>query len=174
LLIEGVENNFISCYKPPIENDENFLTELDDFIFTLNLEDNLIIIGDLNMDLLQGNNQNESLLNFILSNNLDQAVTKPTRICTKYYEKEKRYSCSKSLIDVIIHNNGLVKEVFNIHCGFSDHKFIMAKLDIKKTASKQSYFTGRNLSEKSINSIVDEITLIDHNLIKRLKNADEK
>ena len=51
----------------------------------------------------------------------------------------------------------------------------MAKLDIKKIESKQSYFTGRNLSEKNINLIVDEIaSSIDHNLIKQQKNADEK
>lgn len=50
------------------------MTELDDFIFSLNLENNLIIIGDLNMDLLDGNIQNEKLLDFILDNNLEQAV----------------------------------------------------------------------------------------------------
>lgn len=51
----------------------------------------------------------------------------------------------------------------------------MAKLDIKKIESKQSYFTGRNLSEKNKNLIVDEIaSSIDHNLIKQQKNADEK
>ena len=47
-----------------------FLNELEDFIFTLDLDINLVIIGDLNMDLLETNQQNTNLLDFLLNNNL--------------------------------------------------------------------------------------------------------
>ena len=83
----------------------SFLDALEDFIYTLNLDDDLVIIGDLNMNLLEESNLNSNLIEFLFNNNLKQLVTESTRICSKYYEQSNNFSCSKSLVDVVIHNN---------------------------------------------------------------------
>jgi len=174
LQINNLPYNFVSCYKSPNDNNENFLCELDDFIFSLNLEENLLIIGDLNMDLLVKNEQSTGLMEFMLANNLDQAVTQPTRVCTKFYSKTKKYSCSKTLIDVIIFNNELVKEVFNIRCGFSDHMFVLSKLKLTSVVKKENYFIGRNLSKRNIETIAGKIAEANLNEIIKLTDSNDK
>jgi len=174
LQINGVLNNFISCYKSPSLRDTVFLNELEDFIFTLDLDINLVIIGDLNMDLLEINQQNTNLIDFLLNNNLNQAVKKPTRICAKYYERTGQINCSKTLIDVLIHNNDFVKQTYNINCPFSDHKFIMAKLKVKKEIFKSNYFIGRKLSAKNIDLIVEKITMLNHIEIMEITESHQK
>lgn len=145
-----------------------------DFIFTLNLETNLVILGDLNMDLSAENEQNINLLEFLLNNNLNQAVNQPTRICAKYYEKSKKFNCTKTLIDVLIHNNDIVRKVYNINCPFSDHKFVLAKLDLKKKEVKANYFIGRKLTAKNVNLIVERITELGHFEIMQILDAHSK
>ena len=108
------------------------------------------------MDLL--NNTNANLIDFITNYNFSQEITEPTRVVAKYYNKKNEFVCSKTLIDVIIHNSeSVIKKVRNYNCPFSDHKFITAALDFKKIKDQQNYFIGRNMSIKNINSITEKI-----------------
>lgn len=166
--------NFISCYKAPNINDIIFLDELEDFIFTLNLDSDLIMLGDLNMNLLEEKECNNNLLEFLFNNNLKQFVTEPTRICTKYYERLNEYITSTSLIDVIIHNNELIKDVKNIGCPFSDHHFILGELKLIASVASKEFFFGRNLSIKNTSMITDQLISCDFSELNKAGDVNER
>ena len=174
LLINSTTVNFISCYKAPVINDISFLDSLEDFIYTLNLDDDLVIIGDLNMNLLEERNLNSNLIEFLFNNNLKQLVTEPTRICSKYYERSNNFSCSKSLIDVVIHNNNLVQDTQSIHCPFSDHNFIVGTLDCKKANRKSEYFIGRNLLTNNVQLITEKLLTTNFNGLHQASNVNDR
>jgi hypothetical protein len=76
----------------------------------------LIICGDWNINLLQANDQVQALKNILVSYDLINTVTAPTRVT----------SCSESLIDVMVTNiqfNKNYTEIVNM--GFSDHLAIL-------------------------------------------------
>ena len=138
-------------------------------MFNLDLDENIVIIGDMNMNLLNNtSNMNMNLINFLIDNNLSQRVTEATRICTKYYEKTNQLICSETLIDVVIENNNTVKEVANIMCPFSDHMFVMITLDTKSKNEEKKYFTGRNLSSRKVDEIVAKIMQSDFKCMDQL------
>ena len=86
--------NFINCYKPPHQNNKNFLDELENLIYSINCNEPLFILGDLNMNLLINN----ELTEFIINNNLANYVNKPTRISN--IEKNLAQVHTETLIDV--------------------------------------------------------------------------
>ena len=67
----------------------------------------LFIVGDLNMDLVCS--KGADLQDFMNMNNLSNYVKDFTRIAfvTRYNSVTKKFTISKSLIDVIIHNSNL-------------------------------------------------------------------
>ena len=65
-------------------------------------DDPFFLIGDLNMDLKSG--QGADLKDYLLANDLKNFVNDYTRVSTSFYKKQKKSSTSKTLIDVVIHN----------------------------------------------------------------------
>jgi hypothetical protein len=136
--------NFISCYKPPHLNDIEFCNDLEDLIYNFNFNDHLFIIGDLNMNLLDKNNNQLDIL--IKNNNLSNYVEEPTRIATIFHEKEKKFTTSETLIDVIIHNNDLINICKVIDCPFSDHRFVLVNLKIEKLKYEKKIYYCKKFS----------------------------
>ena len=83
------------------------MLKLEEFIFLLNPDEPLFIVGDLNMDLKS--NKGGELKEFLVDNNLKNFVNDYTRIARTFYKDKKEYIESKTLIDVILHNNDNVK-----------------------------------------------------------------
>jgi len=98
------------------------------------------------MDLksLKGND----LVKLMARNELKNFFDVYTRIFRKYYKETKDYKTSKTLIDVVIHNQNKIIETTAIGCPFSDHHFVIAALDFHtpKLATFSNF--GRSLSEK--------------------------
>ena len=67
------------------------------------------------------------LKKFLVDNQLKNYINGSTRIKQVFYEKSQSFKTTKTLIDVIIHNQDLVLEAKTLNCPFSDHKFIMAR-----------------------------------------------
>ena len=167
--------NIIACYKPPDQDDDYFLEEIDDFTFNFNLNDNLLIIGDINMNMLDGPNQNQNIIDYLINNELTQNIKEPTRICTKYYEKTKEIKCSESILDLVISNNDFISDTHVLACPFSDHKFVQVNLKVNAIKPKKQFIIGRNYSIKNIEEITKKITELDLNEISiNSSNADEK
>ena len=88
-------------------------------------------------------------------------VTQHTRICRNYYKKNKDYKTSKTLIDVVIHNQNRIVDTKVIGCPFSDHKFVITSLDFSCPKEKPFESFGRSLSEKNLLLISDNIKTLN-------------
>ena len=121
--------NFIAAYKSPNVSNTNFIELLQNILFENNQTLPLIIIGDLNIHLKSS--KGNGLVNFMLSNDLENCVRGYTRIVSNYYKKKAKFCTTKSLIDVVIHTKNIINKIQNIPCPFSDHNFIAVELKVE-------------------------------------------
>ena len=179
--IKNEELNFISAYKPPKTNNFQFLSTIENFFLSqINLKHPLFIIGDLNLDLLKDEGDNYvtdkglQLHQLLVNYNLKNYITDPTRIA--YYRNKATNDVRKStsLIDVLIHNGDLIDKTKVVGYPNSDHKFILATINVKQMKTNGFSMLSRNLSQKSITSIVDNIFKVDFSYISTYPTAQEK
>jgi hypothetical protein len=164
--------NFISSYKQPHLNDTEFCEILEDLIYNFNYNDSMLIMGDLNINLF--NKDNNKLLNFINNNNMTNYVDKPTRVATIYHENNNTHTTSETLIDVILHNNYLINNCNVIDCPFSDHKFIMVNLKIHKLKFEKKSIIARNLTTENLNKISYEYNQINFDIFHSCSSVNDK
>ena len=153
--VNGVICDFILSYKPPNESNEEFLEYQHSFIMNLDNSNPIFLIGDLNMDLLT--TKGDVLRQFMVDVNMKNYVTSPTREC-KYNMKESgTIKETSTLLDVIIHNNNVVKSTNVLPCPFSDHKFIMANLSLNRKKNANQEIFSRGLTETKVLEIVEAV-----------------
>lgn len=163
--------NFISCYKPPNENDQSFIDKIEEIFFKYDLSNPIFIIGDINMDILNG--KNNTILKFIKDNNLKNEITQPTHSILRYNNETKQSTFSESCIDLLIHNSNLIQSTKIIDCPFSAHKFILANLQIISEKKQDKYVNMRNLSiaNEKINFIIDNYDFSDIRTVVQIING---
>ncbi len=61
-----------------------------------------------------------------------------------------------------------------IGCPYSDHKFIIGSIEIEKVKTESETFWSRNLSEKNLTLLQDELGLQDYSVIDKVYTANEK
>ena len=171
LYVEGQLVNMILSFKSPTVYNTEYIEKLEKFLMLLDPREQLYIFGDLNMDLksIKG----IDLTNFLIRNDLKNFVNEHTRVCRSFYKDKKKYQTSKSLIDVCISNHDKVVDVKVIGCPFSDHKFLVAALDFKKSKHTPFVNTGRSLSEKNLLLIADLIKSLDFSFNKTDQDIDK-
>ena len=138
----------MAAYKPPNVSNTIFIEFLQNILFENNQILTLILIGDLNMD-LKTSKEND-LVNFMLSNDLENCVRGYTRIVSNYYKKKAKFCTTKSLIDVVIHTKNIINKIHNIPCPFSDHNFIVVELKVEASPRLKKSILTRNLSQKTL------------------------
>ena len=158
--------NFISCYKPPNENNQIFLDTIEEIYYTYDLLNPIFIIGDINIDILKSNNN--IILNFTKNNNLKNEITQPTHSILRYDNNTNQSTFSESCIDLIIHNNNLIQSTKIIDCPFSSHKFILANLELIAEKKQNKYMNVRNLSIVNVEKINFLIEKHDFSNIKTI------
>jgi exonuclease III len=169
--IKKLKFNFVSCYNPPNKQKEEFITELEDFMFRFNLDEPLFLIGDFNIDLLT---ENHIFSSFLKNYDLKNFVEGPTRIFTKFYEKNNISKTSKTLIDLVLHNKNFIKSNTIIDCPFSDHCFILTSLDIKSTKPIPKYIASRNYSIENLFNIKNTVSNLNFQHLKELTEVNKK
>jgi hypothetical protein len=162
--------NFITAYKSPSKDNNEFLEKLENFLLLLNPYEPLFIFGDLNMDLKSS--KGNDLAKFMSRNELKNFVDVYTRIFRKYYKETKDYKTSKTLIDVAIHNQKKIIETAAIGCPFSDHHFVIAALDFHSPKLATFSNFGRSLSEKNLFLIGDHLKNSSHEFEIDRNNKD--
>ena len=164
ILIKNSLCNFICGYNPQNKFSKEFNNHLEsNFLLSINLDQNLFIIGDLNQDLLS--EQGKYLKNLISDYNLKNYILEPTRVVTVYSNKKNDYRTSRSLIDVIIHNNDVIQNSIVVNCSFSDHKFICCKLKIEALPPEDSFAYLRRLNETNLRKTNQLIEQADFSLV---------
>lgn len=156
LKINNKNYNFISCYKSPKSNDDEFIDELGNILFEFDPAEPMFIIGDLNMD--QACNKGDVLKSFLDSFNFKNFVFEFTRVCKKFYKKKNKAKSSKTIIDVVFHNSNLVSSTKTIDCPFSDHRFVSIKIKLKTPKDKKLEFIGRSLPESKLDAIKEKLS----------------
>jgi hypothetical protein len=158
----GISYNFIYCYRNPSEDSYIFLNKIDTFIVTLNLEEHIFVVGDLNINLLT--NKDNLLTNFIKSYNLKNLVKSPTHEASKIFKKSNKIKISQTLIDVVLHNNNLINSCITCDCSFSDHKYVLFNIffdSVNDSITHPKILTRSLNSQKLqiINNKLDEINM---------------
>ena len=120
--------SFLICttYKPPNVNPNCLDTDFSEtLIEALSLNKPVYILGDLNCNMLDGNDPAcQSLTKFCSSFNISQLIKQPTRVTEN----------SKTLIDVFLTSTpNLVAETKVIPVSISDHDLVFASLKLKKS-----------------------------------------
>jgi hypothetical protein len=167
--------NFISCYKPPHQNDKIFIDELENLIYSINCNEPLFILGDLNMNIFKKDNFsniNIELSDFINNNILRNYVNKPTRIAT--IEKNGIKEQTETLIDVIVHNEDLISDCDVIDCPYSDHCFVVANIKIIKASFEVKSVIGRKLTQKNLQKLYEDFDSIDFSDLHSSKTTETK
>ena len=131
--------SFLICttYKPPNVNPNCFDTDFSEtLIEALSLNKPVYILGDLNCNMLDGNDPAcQSLTKFCSSFNLSQLIKQSTRVTEN----------SKTLIDVFLTSTpNLVAETKVIPVSISDHDLVFASLKLKKERTKPVYIYARS------------------------------
>ena len=166
---------FICSYKPPIDNDILYIDQLDNYINSFDLSEPIVIIGDLNMNL--DDNNNTDFAEFLTNNHLTNFVTEPTRVATISHSNSLTTTSSSTLIDVILHNANLITKTATIDCPFSDHKFVLANLQldsITRTGNSSTCISTRCLSNAKLLSIQNATQLLNHTELSSLADVNSR
>lgn len=78
----NINNNIISLlsiYRPPDKKVSNFVNELDTIINKIKKKQELIIVGDMNVDIKKENKSTTTYLDMLLSNGLQCLINEYTR-----------------------------------------------------------------------------------------------
>ncbi len=162
LILKNTTYNFVASYKSPNTDENSFLENLDSIVSSLNFDDPLFIIGDLNMDLLSSKGQ--LLSDFMKDHLLKNFIKEPTRI-TK---------TSSTLIDVLLHNQNLVINTKVVGCPYSDHSFTVGEIQLISPKPKLQSFWSRSYSEKNMLLIEEQILNIDFSSLDKLNYSNGK
>lgn len=152
-------------YKPPmIEYDK--LEVLEDIFLNINMEtDQVIIMGDLNVDLLKNNAATRYLKSTLEYMNLNQCIEEPTRITEQ----------TESLIDIIavskninIQDSG-TKDMLNM----TDHQLVYCTLEKKTVIKEQKKITYRDFNKIQMEDLKLDASIINWNKIKENQAINE-
>lgn len=73
----------LACYRPPNLNVKNFIKELDNCINNINKRQDIILTGDMNLDIISNNMSSKNYLDMCACNGLECAVSGITRECER-------------------------------------------------------------------------------------------
>ena len=168
--------NFVCTYKPPNDNDIDYIDQLDNHLQSFNLSDPLFIIGDLNMDLANNDNNNSDFADFLSTNNLKNHINNFTRVATLHHFNTNTTTTSESLIDVILHNSDLITRTIVVDCPFSDHKFIAANIQLNQPVNtiNTTAIQTRCLTDAKLLNISAATRTIEYASLNTINDVDQR
>lgn len=159
-------------YRPPGFGDfYEYLSEFQQTVLSLFLTcDNLVIMGDFNININSMSNYYVQLFTELLSTcNLTQLITEPTRIGQN----------GSTLLDLILCSEPKLADNVEVIEGIinSDHCWIQCDYlgQITDTDTKKElYFKRRNLAKINLNNFIEDLIRIDFMNVYRTHDIDEK
>lgn len=157
----------IACiYRSPQGNLENFLSNFSLFLFDVHGKfNNIIIVGDLNVNSLATNrteqNKYKEILNICTSLNLCNLVNDYTRI-----DKRKGFTAKAALDHVFTNIQGACVDIIEPH--ISDHTAQITSFDLKISAihvKESNVTTERNFSEQNMRNFCFLFNRDSHTLL---------
>lgn len=139
--------NIWAIYRSPAYDAMQFINELHVWLASAP-DDNQIIIGDINIDILEANMMSETYLNNLYSLGYTAAINKPTRVT----------SSTSTCIDHIFVKNANKKMLFSgiIPTNITDHftTLIICKSNDTSSTVTKNHFIEREFDEKRFHEII--------------------
>ena len=162
----------ISCVYQPPRDHGTFFTKFEPIISSMTSKGrhNVIILGDLNIDMLEENQSSASIRNrfnkILKAYNLQNVIHEPTRI-TK---------TSTTLIDHIIIPNSISHKLNNAHSvdpAISDHHLIYCSFSLARPKEKPTYRTVRNYKNVNIEKLKNDINMVPWQICDIFDDVDD-
>ena len=159
LLLKDTRPTFVAnVYRPPDGDIDLAIESLNDQladIMGLNTAD-IIIFGDLNIDMNKRSAKLSKYKSFLNSNLLHQIVKQPTRIT----------NTSRTIIDHILTNNeDFYNQSMVVDPGLSDHAIVVTSRKRLKLKYQTSYFLGRSYRKFNEEAFYADVARIDWNIL---------
>jgi len=154
-----------SIYRPPNKNWKLFCDSFIEVIDKLNIKENLVCIGDFNINFLDESYAANYLKSSFKSLNLSVLNKLPTRITDH----------TESLIDLIVTNNSDI--FYNTNTYFediSDHFIIYTSIKFKKNKPPRKLITKRSFKNFDPDEFFNYCKYIPFHHISDINNLDEK
>jgi hypothetical protein len=165
LTLQGKKLVIGTAYRPPWQDTDLFLDALSDTISSLSNYDNLILLGDFNINLMTNSDPKITKLNnFLSSFNLAQLVTEPTHFT----------NTSQTLIDVVCTDMN-AKKINIEHVGsLFGHCLVVCEFNIKRNKPKPFTITHRPLNNIIRSNFDTDLRSVRWDLMSALPNVNEK
>lgn len=164
-LINGKKYVIGVLYRPPTANILHFFDELDKAMSeTLPFGENIIIMGDFNINLLNYNNSVSFLNDFLEAHDLKQLVNEPTRVTNS----------SQSLLDLLMVSKTECVEYVNvINANVSDHHATIFKGKPFISKPTEKFVTYRDYKNFNESEFFKDFHMVNWNHIYSLENVDD-
>lgn len=152
-----------TAYRPPWLNVGTFLDALTDSISSFLGCDNLILLGDFNIDMLEpSDNKTKLLLQFLRCMNLSQLISEPTHFT----------SHSQTLIDVVC-TDAVVSNVCVKHNpDLGAHAMLLVEFRIKKDKPSPRFVTYRPLNNILLDLFTKDLDSVDWAYLVRTEDVN--
>ena len=152
-----------TAYRPPWLGLDVFLEAITDSICALAPYDNLILLGDFNVNMAVNNGLSETLSNFLTHHNLEQVVTTPTHFVGD----------SSTLIDVIC-TDAQYRDVTVDHISeLGNHSFVTCEILFRKEKPTYRIVTYRPINDIIIEQFERDLQAIPWAAICDLENVND-
>lgn len=153
-----------TAYRPPWLNVDIFVDGLASSIESFTWCDNIILLGDFNVNLLNSTDLNtKKIADFLQCYRITQRVTCPTHFTTH----------SETLIDVVCTDIKGTTVTVDYIKDLSSHAFILCQLNIPKFKPIPSKITRRSLKDIDVDEFQKDLVSMKWDYILSLKNVDE-
>ena len=156
--------HIIGIYRPPNKDKNNFITELENQIKIINKKDDLIIAGDINIDMKTRNSDKTKLANLTATYGLKQTIDKYTR------EEIIDGRLTQSCIDLIFIKKEKMKvDSSVIKQKISDHYITAIQINYEKIRENKQNECKKYINERKLLSILQQT---DWTISSNVENAE--
>ncbi|KAG7301202.1 hypothetical protein JYU34_014077 [Plutella xylostella] len=173
----GVEQMWLTCtfnnvklligtaYRPPWQDCEQFFDALTDSVTSFNGYDQMVLLGDFNINLLHNINDGKArqLYDFATTVSLTQLVNEPTHFT----------DTSETLIDVVLADSSVKNISVNYIPALGKHAFVIVELNIKKPKPTPQWITFRPLKSILLDQFNNDLNSINWECIKTISNINQ-
>lgn len=154
-----------TAYRPQWCNIDDFLDELTDTISSLSQYDQLVLVGDFNVNLLDSNDPKaRQLISFFDYMSITNYVHLPTHFT----------SHSSTLIDLFCSDAAIVRTVVDHVNELGGHALVFGELNIKKEVCKPKIFFRRSLKDINMSQFNETLLKLDWKFILDLESVGDK
>lgn len=153
-----------TAYRPPWLSLQFFIDGLTDTLSSFEWHNHTVLLGDLNVDLLNKyHSSTKTLLDFLALMKLTQYIDKPTHFTDH----------SETLLDLIC-TDASISHIRVSHIPeLSSHSFVSCQLNTFKNDKALQFVVYRPIKDINLNDFRDDLMAVDWSAIQQLSNVND-